>query len=220
MGKSLSEDNELIERIAKKELDSRLNDDGSLCLKDFSALHTSVAVRLIKFYCERSGATELSNSHLKQMYHICVSGGEAQLPKCSFLSSNGKLFKKENKTFKKTFSVEIKPDSIEEFLNIQKINNLLLKNYIDCDKIVGKLVVRTRQSGDSIRLKNKNGTKPLTNLYNEYHIDNQIRENLPVISDDKGVVFVYKIGVAERAAADSNSKNILKISVFEGEEEI
>lgn len=218
MGKTLSEDNDFIDSAAQKEFSDRLNEDKSLSLKNFDCLHISVAIRVIKFFCEESGAMEFSGSHLKQLYNICLSSGEAQLPGCSFISSGGRLYKKENSAFKKSFSVEIEPVLAEEFLNAQKINNLLLKSYIDCDKIVGKLVIRTRQIGDCVKLKNKNGTKPLTKLYNEYHIENSIRQALPVVVDDKGVVFIYKIGVAERAAADENSKNILKIKVFEGEE--
>jgi len=220
MGKTLSEDNDFIDSIAKEEFCSRQNADGSLSLKNFADLHISVALRVIKLYTLKLGASEISNTHLKQVYHICLNGGEAQLHKCAFLAENGRLYKKENSSVDTTFSVEILPASAEEFSKIEKINNLLLKSFIDCDKIVGKLVVRTRQSGDTIKLKNKNGTKPLTKLYNEYHIEKEIREKLPVLSDDNGVVFIYKIGVAERVAADNNSKNILKINVFEGEGKI
>ena len=220
MGKTLSEDNDFIEFIANKEFKARQNSDGSLALKNFADLHISVALRVIKLYAQKMGAVEVSNTHLKQVYHICLNGGEAQLHKCNFFSENGKLYKKENSSHEKTFLVEILPADLEEFSNMQKINNLLLKNYIDYDKIVGKLVVRTRQSGDTVKLKNKNGTKPLTKLYNEYHIEKELRGKLPVVADDNGVVFIYKIGVAERASADDNSKNILKVNVFEGEEEI
>ena len=216
MGKTLSEDNDFIESIAESEFYSRQNADGSLSLKDFADLHISVALRVIKLYAISSGACEITNTHLKQVYHICLSGGEAQLHKCAFLAESGRLYKKENSLKEKKFSVEILPAEKGKFINLQKINNLLLKNYIDCDKIVGKLVVRTRKSGDSIKLKNKNGTKTLTKLYNEYKIPAELREVLPVLCDDNGVVWIYKIGVADRVAADTNSKNILKINVFEG----
>ena len=163
-------------------------------------------------------AEDVSSSHLRQLYNICISGGEAQLPKAVFVSESGNLYKKKNDEKTTGFSVSIVPADIDEFLKFQKINNLFLKNYIDCDKIVGKLVSRTRHSGDSIKLKNKNGTKLLTKLYNEYRIPVKQRDTLPVIADDQGVIWIYKIGVADRVAADIGSKNILKVNVFEGEE--
>ena len=220
MGKTLSEDNDFIESIANKEFSARQNLDGSFSLNDFADLHISVALRVIKLYAEKAGASEISNTHIKQLYHICLNGGEAQLHRCMFIAKKGRLYKKEQNSLNKSFSVEVLPAKQEEFSNAQKINNLLLKSYIDCDKIVGKLVIRTRQSGDSVKLKNKNGTKSLTKLYNEYNIERELREKLPVLADDNGVIFIHKIGVAERVAADDNSKNILKVNVFEGEEKI
>ena len=37
-----------------------------------------------------------------------------------------------------------------------------------------------------------------------------------MISDDCGVVWIHKIGVADRCATDENSVNILKINVVGG----
>ena len=99
----------------------------------------------------------------------------------------------------------------------QKINNLLLNNSIDCDKIIGKLEIRSRKSGDSIRLANRGCTKPLTKLYNEYNIPLNLRDTLPVISDDKGVVWIHGIGVAERCAVKDKTKLIYLIEVEEYE---
>lgn len=218
MGSALSEDNDFIEAIAQEEFENRYSDKKTLYLKDFSKLHISVAVRVIKRFCKACMADDVSSSHLRQLYNICISGGEAQLPRAVFISEFGNLYKKSENEENIAFRVEIVSAESEEFLKFQKINNLLLKNYIDYDKIVGKLVSRTRISGDSIKLKNKNGTKLLTKLYNEYRIPAKIRDTLPVIADDDGVIWIYKIGVADRVAADIGSKNILKINVFEGEE--
>ena len=83
---------------------------------------------------------------------------------------------------------------------------------LDCDKIVGQLILRTRESGDTIRLKNKNCTKTLKKLFCEYKIPLEERENLPVLADNDGVVWIHKIGVAERVAADQDSKQIYIIN--------
>ena len=89
---------------------------------------------------------------------------------------------------------------------------MLLKNLIDCDKIVGEPIVRTRREGDRVRLAGRGCTKTLKQLYNENGIPLNMRKNLPVIEDDKGIVWVCGIGVAERVAATENSEFVCKIS--------
>ena len=111
------------------------------------------------------------------------------------------------------FEVKFSKQKNDLFQNNKKVHNLFLKNILDCDKIVGKLVLHSRNSGDIIRLKNKNCTKTLKKLFCEYKIPNEQRSVWPVIADDLGVVWIYKIGVADRCAADESSQNIYKISV-------
>ena len=84
---------------------------------------------------------------------------------------------------------------------------------LNCDKIIGKLVVRTRMPGDSIRIYGRGCTKSLNKLYNENNVPINLRETLPVIADDEGVVWVYGIGVAQRCAVSSQAERVIKIEV-------
>ena len=107
---------------------------------------------------------------------------------------------------------------ITEFsANTQKIHNLLLNNLIDCDKIVGKLVIRTRQAGDSIRILNRGCTKTLNKLYNEEGIPAELRNIWPVAADDKGVIWVYGMGVAQRCAIDKKTDKFMEVKCIERE---
>ena len=94
---------------------------------------------------------------------------------------------------------------------------MLLNNALDCDKIVGKLVLRTRISGDSIRLANRGCTKTLRKLYNECKIPVDIRDTLPVIADDLGVVWIHTIGVAKRCEVSKKTNSAYIIGVKENE---
>lgn len=214
MGDALAADADYLENAAKLEFEARIDKEDRLSLDGFQKLHTAISMRVLKLFCDSVCVSDVSSSHLNLLYSVALSGGEAQLPGAVFVSESGKLHLKtagDNTAFSVNM-VAVHKNEISEF---KKINNLLLKNYIDCDRIVGNLEIRTRNSGDTIKLKNKNGTKPLTKVYNEYRIPTSIRDSLPVISDDNGVVWIHKIGVAERAATDENSKNILKIEVSE-----
>ena len=98
------------------------------------------------------------------------------------------------------------------FTKDEKVNNLLLKNSIACDKIIGQSVLRTRQPGDSIRLAGCGCTKTLKKLYNELAVPENMREHLPVMADDKGVIWIYGIGVADRCAVTKKTKEITVIT--------
>ena len=92
---------------------------------------------------------------------------------------------------------------------------MLLKNSFDYDKITGSAVIRTRCEGDKIRLANRGITKSLKKIFCEETIRKEIRNRLPEIADDKGVIWVYGIGVSERVKVDDNTKNIIVVNVRE-----
>ncbi len=94
--------------------------------------------------------------------------------------------------------------------SIKPVNNLLL-NSVDCDKINGKLFLRTRCEGDKITLFKRNVTKSLKKVFCEYNIPVENRNALPILCDDVGIVWVYGIGTTARCCVDDNSSNIICI---------
>ncbi len=211
---SVREDEDFINGIAQNEYDDRIK-NGALTLDDFGNLHLAVAKRVIAKYCNKNNI-ETDNLHINQIYDICLHGGKISLPKDMSAVSKNKIliFENANKQHQNyDFEVKIESSNNDLFENCPNVHNLLLKNVLDCDKIVGQLVQKSRESGDTIRLKNKNCTKTLKKLFCEYKIPQQHRENWPILADDNGIVWIYKIGVADRCAADKDSKKIFKITV-------
>ena len=51
--------------------------------------------------------------------------------------------------------------------------------------------------------------KNLKKYFNELHIPPEIRNSIPVIADDNGIIGIAGYAVSQRAAVDSNTKNIL-----------
>jgi len=65
--------------------------------------------------------------------------------------------------------------------------------------ICGKISVRSRREGDSIKLFGQSGTKTLKKLFIEKRIPVRKRSLIPVICDDEGVLGIYGIGIGDRA---------------------
>lgn len=93
--------------------------------------------------------------------------------------------------------------------NSKKINKLVLDNLIDCDKIVGKICLRTRREGDKFTFPKRKVTKSLKKLFNEFNIPVENRSSLPVLCDDLGVIWIYSVGADARCAVDTDSSNII-----------
>ena len=182
-----------------------------LNLANFHSLNTEIAKKvIIEFVKLFDTEISLETCHIDEIYKICINSGKTGIPKKRYcINNDGFLCLDEGKK-PKIPSYEVKISKIS-----QKINNLLLISSLDCDKIVGKLVVRTRQSGDSIRLANRGCTKTVNKLFNELSIPTHLRDNIPVISDDKGVVWIYNIGVSQRCAVTPKTKNAYEIRVEE-----
>ena len=143
------------------------------------------------------------------------SGGKTNLPGkyFAFVNNNRLYIKRETKSENTNeFKVGLKRELLESFENV---NNLLLNNAFDCGKIEGDVTVRTRLSGDSIRARNRGCTKTLTRIMSENKVPVELRDKIPVISDDKGVIWVYGIGVAQRVAIGPKTKEITIIEVTE-----
>lgn len=212
---SLSEDEAFISQAAAEYLSDNICPDGRLSVSGFADLPRAAAIRAVKEYFKD---LSLDNLHLNDIYSICLKGGRTSLPKkLSAVCADGFLYAEsiQKKTEKRQFKVELAVSVNDLFTKKRKVNNLLLNNSLDCDKIMGKSVIRTRQPGDRMRLCGKGYTKTLKKLYNEYKIPPEDRETLPVIADDEGVIWIYGIGTAERCAVTERSEHILIIKASE-----
>lgn len=210
----LLEDERLLSSLADEFLSENVNNG----ILNVSLLpDPAVAKRVIKKFTETavSGIT-LDNRHILEIYGICKDGGRVSLPgNMSAVVKNGLLSIKKNGIHsgsKHLYRVETECRINDLFTNSEKINNLLLKNSLDCDNIIGKSVIRTRMPGDSIRLVGKGCTKSLKKLFNELKIPQDERDTLPVMADDMGVVWIYGVGVAARCAVTKKTERVMIIN--------
>lgn len=96
---------------------------------------------------------------------------------------------------------EIPEIGAKVFYGNENVYNLSTSVSIDCDKIVGGLYARPREAGDRIRVYGvtKNVRKELINK----KIPLCVRNTLPVICDDNGIVYVPYIGADDRVFSNS-----------------
>ena len=92
---------------------------------------------------------------------------------------------------------------------LKKIYKNYLNNCIDCDKIKGKLFLRTRRTGDAFTLPKRKVTKTVKKLFMEDKIPQIKRDKTAILADEEGnVVWIDGYGVNSRFAADAESRNI------------
>ena len=216
MSASLKRDNEQLNKAAEDFLKNSLDEKGLIETAKLSSLDEAIKARVIKKYVGTvTKENNLESVHIDSIINLLKSGGRINLPNKWVASISGgklKLYKSDTAQTISRYVVNM-TETTDNFLDSQQnVNNLLLKNSIDCDKIVGQYTVRTRWSGDSIRLKNRGCTKTLNKLYNECNVPIEERDAIPVIADEKGVIWIYGIGVAHRCAVGENSKRILIIN--------
>ncbi len=196
-----------IKSVANNYICENICEDG-LKLSGFNKLSITVKKQIVvDFLSLHKGVINLSNCHIDAIMGIVENGGYSDIPGAFTVYSNKQILSVINSKLLDE-NTELFSVFLEKTTNV---NNLFLNDSLDCGKIVGNLKVRTRLPADKIRLFNKQHTKTLKQLFNENKVPDYLRQHLPVIADDKGVVWVYSFGVDKRCCIDKNTTEIIKI---------
>ncbi len=75
------------------------------------------------------------------------------------------------------------------------VYNLFIQAKLDSATILGKLMARTRRTGDAYRYGNM--TRRVRRLMTDAHLPHSLRETLPVITDGRGILWVPGFGVRQ-----------------------
>lgn len=210
---SAASDEEYLTDTASREL-KNAEVDGELDVNKLKNLHPAIISRVLRQYLFKFD-TALESVHIERLIEAVKKGnGAVEINgelKIGVVGSVLKRISAAQKNIDKIY-VLFSEISFAEFETRSKINNLLLNNAVDCDKICGVLKTDIRQSGDKIRLFGRGVTKTLKKLYGEMKIPQELRHELPVVRDENGPVWICGVGVAERVCVDKNTKRVL---VFE-----
>ncbi len=201
----LSEDNDYLESVAL-DIYNNVKSEGGIKTEKLIKLHPSISKRVIALYLGEQGI-EAFSVNIEGVLSI-LSGGRVVMPNAVALKSEKGVLRVETNRKSAEFSTSYRVVEKEKF---KKINNLLLKNTLDYDKIEGEICLRTKMSGDKMRQQGRGVTKTLKKLCTENAVDLSLRDNLPVIADEKGVIWAYGFGVSDRVKTDASTKNFLII---------
>lgn len=103
----------------------------------------------------------------------------------------------------------------ETFEKRKKVHKKLLQSACDYDKIQGAAHIRTRKQGDEYHPFRRGGGKTLKKWMNECRVPACRRDQLPIVTDDEGVLLVGTLGCDNRVAIDEQTRRILVIIEFE-----
>ncbi len=230
----LRSENDFIESQTQKAYEVSMTDNS---LYGISAYPRVIRRRCIaRLVCENipSNGSLISEKKMAEWDKIAVKGGKVNILGNFFLVSDGKSISLKKISPEKTQEMICRPLQLGENRlfdghvllcqlvecdNMEKISFVHKKstiNWLDCDKIVGKAVVRNRRNGDRIQLKGRGFTSSVKKLINE-RIPTSLRPFLHFIEDEKGTVYGDEIGIAQRVCPDENTRRLLKITVLREE---
>ena len=212
----LREDEEYLSAAAQALLEEAQNQAGTSCAI-LSAAGAPIRTRAIAMWFAQKGATATYKDILEAERLIKLGGGHRtlagiRLNACKGLLTSGDEMRELTPVVLEVGEnwVEGRKISLKICHNAEKNNNLHFISSLNCDKITGQLVARSRQPGDYFH---SGGVgKPLKKWYNEYGVPVSMRNRLIVIADDSGPVFVERFGADERFAAAAG-KTALSIEI-------
>lgn len=215
---SVQEDEECLTQLANKCVDECFKKDALLISKMLTYPVSIQKRAIIKFY-DMYGLS-LDELHLNKIVELLHKSGRVQISKNYFAISDKKRLRmaifEENIDFDELI-VKKKIISRQEFLNNYELLKKEFDFYCDYDKINGNMIFRQRESGDEISPAGRDCTKSLKKLYNEYHIDVEKRDNIPVICDDEDIIGVYGYCCSEKVKIDNTTSSVILIKIYSEE---
>lgn len=169
---------------------------------------------------------EPSKERINDILKICSENGKITLSKdVSAVCSNNILSfeKKHNpvKDFEIPFEKDLETElcnkkitirALENFNASNNVNKKFTKCVLDCDKIIGVVVIRNRRNGDKIKLVGRGHTSSIKTLFNA-DIPLCERDSIIFIADEYGPIFVEGYGCAQRVSPDENSVDCVEIKI-------
>lgn len=233
--KSARQDSEFLESLAQEKLlKARICDQyGGYDASTLAALPPALrtrAIRLAVREVDGEAALGLSETQIAIMERALKSGGALTLcPGLNASVAQGRFLVWPDENLQSEAVIALKTGiphdfygriyrptlmSLDEFEKRLKINKNLLNYSFNYDKIIGNVILRRRRQGDKFSPAGRKVTKTLKKLFNEQKIPSVLRDTVPVVCDDRGIVLVGGVGCDERVRIDSGCRRVMVLEVI------
>ena len=210
---------------------STLNSQLTLDAEKLSELPFAISSRVVR----KLSGVSLSYKHVKSVLGLCARGGapcRLSLPGMTVYCEYGRITFVQGVGSGETDRIGFTPVLLEDgcSVTIDAIGMRVSRGSVVCTEtfpeifgrinksfttflfksadLCGRITVRPRREGDSIKVYGRNGTKTLKKLFIEHRIPARERARVPVIADDAGVLAVYGLCTGERALPSKGEKAV------------
>ncbi|OPJ54817.1 tRNA lysidine(34) synthetase TilS [Alkalithermobacter paradoxus] len=239
MANLLRDDSDFIDNEANKAFDNLCEKESERTIKintqTFSHIHNAIKNRIIRkcisfVIGDLKGIEQKHIEDVMALIHTEKNDLKINLPK-------GLILYKKNSSIIFT-DEEIKSESINYtykipksgYIKIKELNTLVetkilnkedinlcsddkYTKYFDLDKISGELEIRNRRNGDKIKALGLGGTKKLKDIFIDFKVSKEERDKVPILCDQKGIMWVVGYRMSEDYKIDTNTKKVLRISI-------
>ncbi|MDD4517131.1 MAG: tRNA lysidine(34) synthetase TilS, partial [Limnochordia bacterium] len=94
-----------------------------------------------------------------------------------------------------------------------KCDHVHLMEHIDLDRCHGSLLVRGRKEGDRAQLLGNPGTRKLKDIFIDAKIPLSLRDVVPLVCDERGVVWIPGFTIAERVKITKGTSKVLRLQL-------
>ncbi|MBQ1222688.1 MAG: tRNA lysidine(34) synthetase TilS [Oscillospiraceae bacterium] len=193
-----------------REAEELIAAEGGLTVRILEGADPVIAKRMIRIEGDKKGVS-LDGKTVEKLLALSLSGKSRfyyHVSGCRFVGEYGRLrFEKSEEA--EEFCFELSADRPVETARWRitmvprgsEIKNVYRKFNIfslNSDKIQGTLVVRSRRSGDMFSRNRGAGTKKLSRVFSDMKTEISLRNTLPLLADDGGVIYVPMIGANSR----------------------
>ena len=178
---------------------SGLAKDGSLDVEDLKNMHPAIRNRMLEQFLKASGVREPEAVHIAAVESLIYSdkpSAKMNLPGGVTIARCYRFLKTEREVQPLEKAELTCPGTVvfgDLRITCQMASEIVNREDTITVCPAGKMYVRSREAGDSIRL--SGGTKSLKKLFIDMKIPAAKRSQIPVVADDAGVLGIHSIGV-------------------------
>ena len=223
-------------RLIKEKKANRLVIDGNLFLEE----HRSIQQRVIRkgLFHINGDLQGITNKHISDVLTLFVekgTGREIDLPNniIAKTSYDDFIIEKKKEVDNSHFLYKINVEDIKgegiikhgfsfKLLPIDKVKtnwkDKFIK-YFDYDKIIGGLYIRNRRPGDRFVPYGMKGSKKIKDYFIDEKIPKEERDRIPLITDDKNILWVVGYRSSDLYKITEDTKNVLIVQFLKYEVE-